>query len=42
MDLLDQHQIKNVKVFTEGKFGHTWMNAKYFLDRSFRLLFKNQ
>lgn len=41
MELLDQNHIKNVQVFTEGKFGHTWMNAKYFLDCSFRLLFKN-
>lgn len=39
MDLLDQHGVKTVKVFTSDKFGHTWMNAKYFLDQSLRLLF---
>jgi enterochelin esterase-like enzyme len=41
MDFLDSKGIKNVKVFTEGKFGHTWMNAKYFLDQSFPLLFQD-
>jgi len=40
MDLLDKSGIDNVKVFTDDKFGHTWMNAKYFLDKSARLLFQ--
>lgn len=41
MDFLDSKGIKNTKVFTEGKFGHTWMNARYFLDKTFRLLFQD-
>lgn len=40
MDFLDNHGIKNTKVFTDDKFGHTWMNARYFLDCSLRLLFQ--
>ena len=40
MDFLDSKGIENVKVFTDDKFGHTWMNARYFLDKSLRLLFK--
>ncbi len=40
MDFLDSKGIKNIKVFTDDKFGHTWMNAKYFLDQSLRLLFQ--
>ncbi|MCQ2975771.1 MAG: esterase [Bacteroidales bacterium] len=40
MDFLDKKGIKNTKVFTDDKFGHTWMNAKFFLDKSLRLLFK--
>ena len=42
MDNLDEHGIKNVKVFTNDKHGHTWMNARYFLDQSFRLLFQDK
>ena len=41
MDFLDSKGIKNTKVFTEGKFGHTWMNARYFLDRTLCLLFQD-
>lgn len=41
MDFLDKKGIKNIKEFTSDKFGHTWMNAKYFLDKSARLLFKD-
>ena len=41
MDDLDQHQIKNIKVFTNDKHGHTWMNARYFLNCSLRLLFQD-
>ena len=40
MEFLDKKGIRSVKEFTTDKFGHTWMNAKYFLDRSLRLLFK--
>ena len=39
MEHLDKHGIRSVKEFTHDKFGHTWMNAKYFLDKSLRLLF---
>jgi len=39
MDFLDAGGIENVKVFTDDKFGHTWMNAKYFLTESLPLLF---
>ena len=40
MDFLDSKKIKNIKFFTTDKFGHTWMNAKCFLDQSVPLLFK--
>lgn len=40
LDFLDSKGIKTVKEFTHDKFGHTWMNARYFLDKSLRLLFK--
>ena len=39
MEHLDKHGIRSVKEFTHDKFGHTWMNSKYFLDKSLRLLF---
>ncbi|MBP5741566.1 MAG: hypothetical protein J6W59_07430 [Bacteroidales bacterium] len=42
MDFLDAKGIRNMKVFTDDKFGHTWMNAKYFLDKSLRLLFTDK
>lgn len=38
-EFLDQHGIRCVKEYTHDKFGHTWMNAKYFLDHTLRLLF---
>ena len=41
MDFLDSKGINNIKEFTHDKFGHTWMNAKYFLDKSLRLLFQD-
>ena len=41
MDFLDSKDINNIKEFTHDKFGHTWMNAKYFLDKSLRLLFQD-
>ena len=40
MEFLDQKGIRAVKEYTTDKFGHTWMNAKYFLDKTLRLLFK--
>lgn len=40
MEFLDNKGIRSVKEFTHDKFGHTWMNAKYFLDKSLRLLFR--
>lgn len=40
MDFLDEKGIKNTKVFTEGKHGHTWMNARYFLFETLPLLFQ--
>ena len=39
MEFLDKKGIRSVKEFTTDKFGHTWMNAKYFLDKTLRLLF---
>lgn len=38
-EFLDQKGIRCVKEYTTDKFGHTWMNAKYFLDHTLRLLF---
>ncbi|MBR1869673.1 MAG: esterase [Bacteroidales bacterium] len=40
MDFLDSKGIKNRKVFTSDKFGHTWMNARFFLNETLPLLFK--
>ena len=40
MEFLDKKGIRSVKEFTSDKFGHTWMNAKYFLRQTFPLLFK--
>lgn len=39
LEFLDQKGIRTAKVYTDDKFGHTWMNAKYFLDITLRLLF---
>lgn len=41
-DFLDSKGINVLKVYTHDKFGHTWMNAKYFLDQTFRLLFQEK
>ena len=41
MEELDNHGIRNIKVLTNDKHGHTWMNARYFLDKSLRLLFQD-
>ena len=40
MEFLDKKGIRSVKEFTTDKYGHTWMNAKYFLDHTLRLLFR--
>ena len=40
MDLLDSKKIKNIKVITSDKHGHTWMNARYFLEESLPRLFQ--
>ena len=42
MEFLDQKGIRSVKEFTTGKFGHTWMNAKYFLAQTLPLLFNKK
>ena len=39
MEFLDKKGIRTVKEFTTDKFGHTWMNAKYFLYKTMPLLF---
>lgn len=39
MQHLDDHGITAVKEYTHDKFGHTWMNAKYFLFKTLPLLF---
>jgi len=39
MEFLDQKGIRSVKEYTHDKFGHTWMNARYFLEHTMRLLF---
>ena len=36
MEFLDKKGIRSVKEFTTDKFGHTWMNAKFFLDKTSR------
>lgn len=42
MEFLDTKGIRSVKEFTTGKFGHTWMNAKYFLTKTLPLLFNKK
>ena len=42
MEFLDQKGIRSVKEFTTDKFGHTWMNAKYFLYKTLPLLFNKK
>lgn len=38
-EFLDKKGITCVKEYTHDKFGHTWMNAKYFLAKTMKLLF---
>ena len=42
MQFLDDKGIRSVKEFTNDKFGHTWMNAKYFLAKTLPLLFNKK
>lgn len=42
MEFLDRKGINSVKEYTNDKFGHTWMNAKYFLSKTLPLLFRQQ
>ena len=42
MEFLDKKGIHSVKEFTSDKFGHTWMNAKYFLAKTLPLLFNKK
>ena len=42
MEFLDKKGIRSVKEFTSDKFGHTWMNAKYFLAKTLPLLFNKK
>lgn len=42
MQHLDDHGITAVKEYTHDKFGHTWMNAKYFLFKTLPLLFNKE
>ena len=42
MQFLDDKGIRSAKEFTNDKFGHTWMNAKYFLAKTLPLLFNKK
>ena len=42
MQFLDDKGIHSVKEFTTDKYGHTWMNAKYFLFKTLPLLFNKK
>jgi len=42
LEFLDMKGITTVKEFTHDKFGHTWMNAKFFLNRTLPLLFDKE
>ncbi|MDO4496712.1 MAG: alpha/beta hydrolase-fold protein [Bacteroidales bacterium] len=42
LEFLDKKGIRHCMEFTEGKFGHTWMNAKYFLSHTLQLLFNKE
>ncbi len=42
MEFLDKKGIRSVKEFTSDKYGHTWMNAKYFLGKTLPLLFNKK
>lgn len=40
MEFLDNKGIRSVKEYTSDKYGHTWMNAKFFLAHTMELLFR--
>lgn len=42
MQHLDDHGIRCVKEYTDDKFGHTWMNARFFLAHTMQLLFNKE
>ena len=42
MQFLDDKGIRSVKELTDDKYGHTWMNAKYFLSKTLPLLFNKK
>jgi enterochelin esterase-like enzyme len=42
MQFLDDKGIRSVKELTHDKYGHTWMNAKYFLSKTLPLLFNKK
>ena len=42
IEFLRKKGINHMLEFTEGKFGHTWMNAKYFLAQTMPLLFNKE
>ena len=42
IEFLDKKGINRTLFFTEGKFGHTWMNAKCFLNETLPLLFNKE
>lgn len=42
LEFLDKKGIRSVKEFTSDKYGHTWMNAKYFLAKTLPLLFNKK
>ena len=42
MAFLDAKGIRSVKEFTTDKYGHTWINAKYFLAKTLPLLFNKK
>ena len=42
VNFLDRKGIRNVQEYTTGMFGHTWMNARYFLSQTFPLLFNKE
>ena len=41
-EFLDSKGIRNIQEYTTGMFGHTWMNARYFLTETFPLLFNKE
>ena len=42
IEFLRKKGINHMLEFTKGKFGHTWMNAKYFLAQTMPLLFNKE